>query len=390
MAGRAASARLLWVPFRTIAIAPAAADSGAMSAASILPPTLPEIPIVDLGESPPEALAERHPDGAAELAAAARRTLPGPLLPLLDTLSRRWAARSANPYRDEVARLSARIGTGAWFMNFCFEWGCTTGVAPDPAGPGMRMLRTLDWPFHGVGRHVLVARQSGPAGSFLNLTWPGFVGVITAMAPGRFALAINQAPLVRRGYLPLAADWAANRVQVFRSRFLPPVHVARQAMETCRSYEEAKEMLETTPLALPAFFALAGAGERDGCIVERTETRAWVHPAPAAVANHWLTQGLKGSPRGNESRRRHRLMNGLSRLRCDSFDWMIEPILNKDTRLSVATNAATGALLAMGWERDGGASKAATAMLSHREPVPHPGEGGGTATSPLTWGTARV
>ena len=183
-----------------------------MSATAIRP----VIPLVHLGARSPEALAEMHPEGAAELVAAARRMLPGPVLPLLDTLSRRWAARSNNPYREEVARLSARIGTGAWFMNFCFEWGCTTGVAPDPAGPGMRMLRTLDWPFHGVGRHVLVARQQGPAGPFLNVTWPGFVGVVTAMAPGRFALAINQAPLVRRGYLPLAADFGVLRATAHR------------------------------------------------------------------------------------------------------------------------------------------------------------------------------
>ena len=337
-----------------------------MSATTIRP----AIPLVRLGKASPEALAELHPEGAAELVAAGRRMLPGPLLPLLDSLSRRWAVRSKNPYREEVARLSARIGAGAWFMNFCFEWGCTTGVAPDPAAPGMRMLRTLDWPFHGVGRHVLVARQEGPAGEFLNVTWPGFVGVVTAMAPGRFALAINQAPLVRRGYLPLAADWLVNRVRVFRSRCLPPAHLARQAMESCRSYEEAKEMLETTPIALPAFFTLAGMNGTAGCVIERTETRAWVHAAPAAVANHWLTQGLKGRPRGIDSRRRHRLMNGLSRLPSDAFGWMVAPILNKDTRLSLVANAAAGVLLVQGWEADG----AATEILAHREPAASPGE----------------
>ena len=269
-----------------------------------------------------------------------------------------------------MAALAAVIGTGAWFMNFCFEWGCTTGVAADPGHPGMRMLRTLDWPFHGIGEHVVVARQAGPAGSFLNVTWPGFIGVITAMAPGRFALAINQAPLVRRGYLPLALDWLINRIRVFRSRHLPPAHLARQVMETCRTYDEAKDMLETTPLALPAFFTLAGTRPGDGCVIERTETRAWVHPAPAAVANHWLTNGLRGRPRGIDSRRRHRLMNGLTRLPAEAFDWLIHPIHNPETRLSVVANAADGRLLVQGWEADG----AATDMLDHREPA-----GAGTA-----------
>ena len=328
-------------------------------------PTKPTIPIVDLGHALPEALAKSHGKDAQALVRAAKLMLPGPLLPLLDRLSRQWAVRSDNPYRDEVARLSASLGTGAWFMNFCFEWGCTTGVARDPGGRGMRMLRTLDWPFHGVGRHVLVARQKSPAGAFLNVTWPGFIGVVTAVAPGRFALAINQAPLVRQGFLPLPLDWLLNRIGVFRSRYLPPVHLARQVMESCRTYEEAKEVLESTPLALPAFFTLAGAGGDEGCVIERTESRAWIHPAPAAVANHWLTQGLKGRPRGVDSRRRHRLMNGLSRLPSETFDWMIEPVRNKDTRLAVVANAATGRILVQGWEVDG----AATEVLDHSEPA---------------------
>ena len=337
----------------------------------------PAIPVVDLCGALPEALAQSHHDHARSLVEAAKRMLPGPLLPLLDQLSRLWAMRSDNPYREEVARLSASLGTGAWFMNFCFEWGCTTGVARDPGGPGMRMLRTLDWPFHGVGRHVLVARQQGPAGTFLNVTWPGFVGVVTAVAPGRFALAINQAPLVRQGYLPLALDWLINRIRVFGSRHLPPVHLARQVMELCRTYEEAKDILETTPLALPAFFTLAGTRVGEGCVIERTENRAWTHAAPAAVANHWLTQGLKGRPRGIDSRRRHRLMNGLSRLPSKAFDWMVEPVRNKDTRLAVVANPATGRILVQGWEADG----AVTAVLDHGEPA-------GNGTSPLTWGTA--
>jgi hypothetical protein len=323
----------------------------------------PAIPVVDLGGATPGALARSHGADADALVRAAKRMLPGPLLPLLDRLSRRWARKSGNPYIEEVSELSAHIGTGAWFMNFCFEWGCTTGVAQDPQGPGMRMLRTLDWPFHGIARHVVVARQRGPAGSFLNITWPGFVGVITATAPGRFALAINQAPLARRGYLPWALDWVINRFKVFRSPHLPPAHLARQVMEDCRSYEEAKERLETTPLALPAFFTLAGARPGEGCVIERTEDRAWIHPAPAAIANHWLTPGLRGTPRGIDSRRRHRLMNGLSRLPAEEFGWMLHPIHNPETRLSVVANAATGRLLVQGWEADG----AATEVLSHEE-----------------------
>ena len=57
-------------------------------------------------------------------------------------------------------------------------------------------------------------------------------------------------------------------------------------------------------------------------------------------------------------------MNGLSRLPSPAFDWMIEPVRNKDTRLGVVANPATGHILVQGWEADG----AATAVLDHQEP----------------------
>ncbi len=321
------------------------------------PEARPTIPFLDLDASRPVALLDSHGVAATELIRAGRQMLPGPLLPTMDRLSRRWARRSGNPHYDEIESIAQRLPTGIWFMNLCFEWGCTTGVAQDPAGPGMRMLRTLDWPFKGLGRHVVLARQSGPAGDFINITWPGFVGVVTGMAPGRFALAINQAPLVRRGYLPLFADWIANRFRVFRSAHLPPVHLARHVLETCATYDEAREVLESAPLALPAFFVLTGTGTDEGCVIERTETNAWLHEAPASAANHWLTRSLRGRPRGIDSPRRHRMMSGLCRNAQAEFDWLIDPVLNPDTRLSVVANPASGHLLVQGWESDGPATE---------------------------------
>ena len=57
--------------------------------------------------------------------------------------------------------LTSRNIRGGWFMNMSYEWGCTTGVAAEPGGQGMRLLRTLDWPFHGMGREVVVAVTNG-------------------------------------------------------------------------------------------------------------------------------------------------------------------------------------------------------------------------------------
>ena len=79
------------------------------------------------------------------------------------------------------------------------------------------MLRTLDWPLRGLGRNVVVATIEGAAGIYKNVTWPGFVGVATAMAPGRFSGAINQPPM--RKWSPSCwLDWGINRCRLWRRR----------------------------------------------------------------------------------------------------------------------------------------------------------------------------
>jgi hypothetical protein len=59
-----------------------------------------------------------------------------------------------------------------------------------------------------------VAHRYGPAGEFFDVTWPGAVGTLTAVAPGRFAAAINQAPLFRRSQAEIlrTVDYTRNLV----------------------------------------------------------------------------------------------------------------------------------------------------------------------------------
>ena len=104
-----------------------------------------------------------------------------------------------------------------WLLNASYQWGCTARACDEDGVPWL--LRTLDWPFHGLGRHAEVARMRGAAGDFFSVTWPGYVGALTALAPSRFAACVNQAPMRRRtahrwlrGY-----DLAANAVAVWRS-----------------------------------------------------------------------------------------------------------------------------------------------------------------------------
>src|SRR3546814_14766645 len=140
-------------------------------------------------------------------------------------------------------------------LNLIFEWTCTASGCPDPAGPGARLLRTLDCPLDGLGTNVVVARHESPAGPWLSAAWPGFVGALTVMAPGRFAVSINQPParLTRIGPfgVPLIVDWFLTRRKVSRSTALPPPHTLRHVCEPARDYVEARRMPGEGPVRLP-------------------------------------------------------------------------------------------------------------------------------------------
>ena len=190
------------------------------------------IPVFDIGAGDLAVLAERGRPHALALMETAQRQFGRVPLALLDRPSKRWLTRAHNPYRGEIERIARIVGRpGVHALNLSFEWGCSSATAPDPDGVGQKLWRTLDWPLHGIGRHVVVCKHQSAAGPWLNATWPGFVGALTVLAPRRFAAAINMPPLRHRtGILPL--DWLMMRRDVGRSQALPPSHLLRQTAES--------------------------------------------------------------------------------------------------------------------------------------------------------------
>jgi hypothetical protein len=324
---------------------------------------LPGIPFVDVGAGGALKLLEAERARAEDLIAISRRAYTGLALGLGDRISRKWLERSGNPYRAQILAIAAALGLrGAVMLNLSFEWTCTTGAAPSPDGRGNRMLRVLDWRLHGLGKNVVVAREHAPAGVFYNVTWPGAVAVLTAMAPGRFSAAINQAPMRQHG-LTLVGDWAVNRVRVWHNTALPPAHLLRQVFEQARSYDEAKRMLVETPLCLPVLFILSGVRPEEGCVIERTETAAVVHDGAQSCANAWRSPHLTGRMRGRDNPERLALMNATQAGPVAGFGWVKPPILNRFTRLAVEANAALGTIGVLGYEREAPAT--AELRLSH-------------------------
>lgn len=274
-------------------------------------------------------------------------------VPALDAFSRRWLRRSRlDPYAGEVLAIAQRMGGGGvCALNLIYDWACTTAVALGEGPP--RMLRLLDWGLPGIGGHSVILRHQAPAGNWLAITWPGLVGVFTALAPGRFAIAINQPPEsdpLRRLGLMLGGDG------------LPAGHLVRQVCENAPDFATAVAMLAEAGRRLlsPAIFTVAGIGEGEGRVIEARGRQRRLHDAAnhggcLAVANAWLSD-WPGRPRafaaasGEDARANnvHRCQQVAAALARP--DWEVAalspPALNPKTVQILAMTPAAGRLTA--------------------------------------------
>jgi len=335
--------------------------------------TLSAIPLSDLRDGGPVRHAECNAERVRALRDACLAVFPRailPTVPALDLLSRRWLARSRSPYLPEIARIADAVGfSGVWLLNASYQWGCTARACDEDGVPWL--VRTLDWPFRGLGRHAEIARMRGAVGDFFSVTWPGYVGALTALAPSRFAACVNQAPMLRRtthrwlrGY-----DLAANGIAVWRSDdLMPPDHLLRQTFELCADFAAARRMLESTPVARPVIYVLVGCAAGERCVIERTETAFITRENQTSAANDWWPcqagwEGRIGTRRffinsfaeaADYSRARRESLDGWrGACAAPGFDWVREPVLNPYTRLAVAMCPARGILRAAGYELTG-------------------------------------
>ena len=252
----------------------------------------------------------------------------GPILPVADRLADRRLVAMNDPYREEILAIRKRLSrAGPIAFNLSYEFGCTARVFPDGT-----LFRTLDWPFRGLGDLVEVVKLRSPKGDWITATWPGVVGCLHGAAPGRFAIALNQAPERTTGF-GRAVDWIASKHRFLRATGLPPPHLLRQVFEMAQDFGTARSMLMETPVAAPVIYTLAGPD--DACTIERTETEARITEAPAA-ANHFecdTTEGTRWRARGYDSAGRRAAL--LDAVEVPALDALEPPVLNPLTRLAV-------------------------------------------------------
>lgn len=317
----------------------------------------PEIPLIDLGPDWPLESLERERARVEALLDAGAGRLPTAAIRIADAVSRRWLLRHRSPQLAEIDRIAERLGRpGAHYLNVSYEWGCTTAAAPAPEDGGLRLLRVLDWPDPGLGRHVVAMRMPSPVGRWVALGWPGYCGVLQAVAPGRFAAALNQAPLDGRSGL-YALDWLAARAHVWRRPYPTAAWLLRRAFETAPDYAAAKAMLREAPIAAGAIYTLVGVGPGESCVIERRPDAAHVIEGPEAAVNAWRSPGWRGRARGEANAERLDAIRRADGRIAPDFAWLRPPILNANTRLVMVADPRAGAFVAQGWEADGPATR---------------------------------
>ena len=259
------------------------------------------IPVMDCSSAFALETLDAHLDRAHHLIDLATKAVPAMALRQLDNVSKRWLKKWDNAHLDEIDAVVRKLDRpGAYFFSVNYEWGCTCRVAPSPDKRSARLIRVLDWKTPGLGRNVIAARVAGKAGPYVTLTWPGYTGVLTASAKGRFSASLNQAPM-RNPVGMFYLDWAANRRRVWGMPHQMPAHLLREVFETAASYDDARRMLIETPISTPAIFSLAGLNPNETTVIERIETEARVHDGSNVAANHWQSTGWSGHPRGSDS-----------------------------------------------------------------------------------------
>lgn len=138
-----------------------------------------------------------------------------------------------------------------------FYFGCTAFAVY--TNKQMLHARNMDWHTENnmlsTYSKVFDFRKNGKT-IFKSIGWPGFIGVLSGTKPEQFTVTLN-------------AVLSNDDPEVTK----PISFLLRDVLEQCNTYEEAKEILETTTIASDCLLLLSGTKETEKVVIERTPKR---------------------------------------------------------------------------------------------------------------------
>lgn len=218
--------------------------------------------------------------------------------------------------------------------------GCTTFVritaherAETPINVQVEFARNLDWPdSDGSLKRYAEIRRGEPTNRKLSTyevaTFPGYSGVLTGFAPGRFAVAINAVMSDEPPKMGAA-----------------PTFLLRQALDECASFDAAVRLLSETPLVTSAAFTVASAAQfgspEDAVVIERTPSKyALRRPEPVAT-DTWLLAVTNDMRRISDGKTPLALP-GLSETTCARYDGVFRDVRAGLTAQTILSKAEFG------------------------------------------------
>lgn len=202
--------------------------------------------------------------------------------PIFGLLTRLWGGPYADELRAWARALGLSFGTVA-LATYGYElghlplasrvarlWGAIFGCTSAACQPGQYsplLLRNLDWDLKQIGPATGLFRftRTLPDGSphtFFAVGFPAFVGVLSGMVPGGYAVTINwMMPVERPGFSGYGTAM-----------------LLRRTLEQCRTYDEAVKMLSTGAVASSVFYTVCGVKPGEACVIERSRHAAAVRP----------------------------------------------------------------------------------------------------------------
>lgn len=139
--------------------------------------------------------------------------------------------------------------------------GCTAFAVPTPDGP--IHARNMDWfAQDNCLADFTTVTHFEDRRPFQSVGWPGFVGVFSGLAPGRFAITMNAA---------LSAEPISAGESI--------AFLIRETLESSEAFTDAVSKLAETPISSDCLMLVTGTENNQMVVIERTPTNhALRHP----------------------------------------------------------------------------------------------------------------
>jgi hypothetical protein len=182
--------------------------------------------------------------------------------------------------------------------------------------------------------------------SYRAVMFAGYIGVFTAIKPGKFAISINQRN---------SGTFFGVGVNLIRwlGKSHSPASLLAMTAEHANSYQEAQEMLATISLTAPVYLTLSGVNENEGSIITRDRTGAadiWLinkdSPTDWCIVqtnfDHWITPPPSSDK--NRSNSAKRALKNISKAYLTKNNLMSQvlqnsPVFNSGTIYSTVMSA---------------------------------------------------